>query len=276
VLASRARGFVRSTPKKQPVFVMLATYGPHSPFVPAPRHLGASKEIPDTNVPHAFPAELPAPAAQGSKPTWQAKRQKDEAGLSESIRRGQAESLLSVDDAVAGMVRTMQKTGRGRDTVFIFMSDNGYLWGEHGLVGKDVPYAPATRVPLVIRWDGHVAAGEVDDRLALNVDIASTIAKAGAASMSTDGLNLLGDKQRKGFPLEAMNGYRGRPAYCGWRTKDRMYVQWNDGRVELYDYRTDPQELHNLAGQPEVAEVEAQMRENAREACVPEPPGFDW
>jgi hypothetical protein len=55
-----------------------------------------------------------------------------------------------------------------------------------------------------------------------------------------------------------------------------MYVQWNDGLVELYDYRTDPQELNNLAGQPEVAEVEAQMRANAREACVPEPPGFDW
>jgi arylsulfatase A-like enzyme len=121
-----------------------------------------------------------------------------------------------------------------------------------------------------------VPAGKVDGRLALNVDIAGTIANAASASMSTDGLDLLGTRKRKGFVLEAMPGYRERPAYCGWRTKDRMYVQWADGRAELYDYRNDPQEMHNLAGQPEVAGIEARMRANARNACVPEPPGFDW
>ena len=277
VLAAHARQFVRKSPKKKPVFVLLAPYGPHSPFVPAPRHVGAADRLPDVAVPHVFPTTAAMATATDGQLDWQAKRRKhDEVGQSEAIRRGQAETLLSVDDAVASMVRTMRRTGRDRDTLFIFMSDNGYLWGEHGLVGKDVPYAPATRVPLVVRWDGRVPAGKVDGRLALNVDIAGTIANAASAQMSTDGLDLLGTRKRKGFVLEAMPGYRQRPAYCGWRTKDRMYVQWADGRAELYDYRNDPQEMHNLAGLPEVAGVEARMRANARNACVPEPPGFDW
>ena len=92
---------------------------------------------------------------------------------------------LSVDDAVGTIVRTMRREGRNRNTLFIYTSDNGYLWGEHGLVGKDAPYAAATRVPLVVRWDGHVAAGGVDRRLAVNVDIAATPVIGWSGSLTT-------------------------------------------------------------------------------------------
>ena len=276
VLAGLAQDFVRSTPKKEPVFVVLAPYGPHSPYVPAPRHIGAADRLPDTAVPQVLPVSLRVPTAEGAQPLWFSRRQADDSDEFDGLRRGQEETLLSVDEAVASMVRTMGRTGRERDTLFVFMSDNGYLWGEHGMVGKDVPYAPATRIPLVVRWDGHVPSGKVDRRLALNVDVAGTIARAASAEMSTDGLNLLGKPKRKGFVLEAMGGYRGRPAYCGWRTKHRMYVRWATGRTELYDYRTDPGEQTNLAGRPEVREVQELMRTKARAACDPEPPGFDW
>ncbi len=276
VLAERASQFVLGTPKNKPVFVMLAPYGPHSPYTPAPRHVGAADRMPDTDVPHVLPETLQVPTTDDSQPRWFQARQSDDVNEFDGVRRGQEETLLSVDDAVASMVNTMTRTGRERDTLFIFMSDNGYLWGEHGMIGKDVPYSPATRVPLVVRWDGHVPAGSVDGRLALNVDIAGTIARAASASMDTDGLNLLGKKQRKGFVLEAMGGYQGRPAYCGWRTKNRMYVRWDTGRTELYDYRTDPAEQQNLAGRPEVKDIQDHMRAKARAACFPEPPGFDW
>ena len=276
VLADRAAQFIRNTPKSKPVLVLLAPYGPHSPYIPAPRHVGAADAMADTDVPKVLPETLQVPTTDTSRPRWFRSRQSDDADEYDGVRRGQEETLLSVDDAVASIVDTMARTGRERDTLFVFMSDNGYMWGEHGMIGKDVPYAPATRIPLVMRWDGHVPAGKVDGRLALNVDIAGTIARAASASMTTDGLNLLGRKRRKGFVLEAMGGYRGRPAYCGWRTKNRMYVRWDTGRTELYDYRTDPAEQQNLAGVPEVKEVQDRMRAKAQEACFPEPPGFDW
>jgi arylsulfatase A-like enzyme len=143
-------------------------------------------------------------------------------------------------------------------------------------VGKDVPYDAATRVPLVMRWDGHLPAGTVDNRLALNIDLATTVSRVAAAGMETDGLDLFGGERRRGFVLEAMSGYAQRPAYCGWRTKHRMYVKWADGRTELYDYRSDPFEADNLAGQVAHREVERRMRQKAAQHCDPTPPGFSW
>ena len=66
---------------------------------------------------------------------------------------------MAVDEAVAGIVAALADTGRLSDTLIVFTSDNGLLWGEHGMLDKNVPYTPATAVPLVLRWDGHLAAG---------------------------------------------------------------------------------------------------------------------
>jgi arylsulfatase A-like enzyme len=267
VLTRRAARFIRSTPSEKPVFVYLAPYAPHKQYIPAQRHAGTA-------------LDLAAPEAVSlswrDQPSWIANRAPtpDEAPI--PVQQGQVESLLAVDEAVASIMQTLEETGRDRDTLFVFTSDNGYLWGEHGITGKDVPYDAATRVPLVMRWDGHIPAGEVDDRLALNIDLAPTISAVTAARMETDGIDLLGTRRRSGFVLEAMNGYGGRPAYCGWRTERHMFLQWADGRAELYDYRTDPFEQHNLAGQPATRQVEQRMRAMAREHCDPEPPGFDW
>lgn len=267
VLTRRVNSFIRTTPKNRPLFVYFAPFAPHDPYTPAPRHKGTA-----TNLPSLATFSPPG----GTRAAWRRGRPVPPVEEADLARRGQVETLLSVDDAVAGILRTLRRTGRQRDTLFIFTSDNGYLWGEHGLIGKDAPYAPATRIPLVLRWDGHAPAGVVDERLALNIDLASTIARAAGAPMSTDGVDLLGSARRKGFVLEAMDGYRGRPAYCGWRTKRRMYVRWATGRTELYDYRTDPAEERNLAGLPKVKGVQQRMRAKARAACVPEPPGFSW
>ena len=117
--------------------------------------------------------------------------------------RRQQQALMAVDEAVAGLVAALADTGRLSDTLIVFASDNGLLWGEHGMLDKNVPYTPATAVPLVLRWDGHVGAGQVDDRLALNIDITATLAAAGLTGMHTDGSDLLTPARRDGFVLEA-------------------------------------------------------------------------
>ena len=274
VLARRTRAFVRATPDDQPVFVMFAPYGPHSPYVPAPRDADVVGTLPTEVLPQALRAPA-APVDLATLPRWKRKRHAP-VDVQDTVRSGQTVTLRAVDEAVGSLVRTMRRENRARDTLFIFMSDNGYLWGEHGMVGKDNPYDGGIRIPIVVRWDGHAPRGVVDDRLALNVDIARTIADATGASMQTDGLDLLGGSTRQGFPLEAMAGYRHRPAYCGWRTERWMYVRYATGRSELYDYRTDPDEQHDLAGDPSVADVQARLRALATTHCSPPPPGFDW
>ena len=269
VLAQHARRFIRTTPKGMPLFLMYTPFAPHSPFLPAPRHTSRDIDVPD----------LPATAEAGNAsppPPWRAQRAAVESRFAGSVPLAQTRSLLAVDEAVRSLVRTVEATDRKRDTLFVFMSDNGYLWGENGLVGKDAPYDAALRIPLVLRWDGRVPAGVVDDRLALNLDVATTIARAARVPMKTDGLDLLGDRTRDGFVVEAMTGLGGRPPYCGWRTGRYLYVHYADGRTELFDYRRAGGEQHNLSGQPAVRELEDRLRARAVRACRPVPPGFDW
>ena len=65
-----------------------------------------------------------------------------------------------------------------RNTLVVYVSDNGYLWGEHNLEGKDEPYVQSTKVPLMMRWPNHTQPGVGDERFALNIDIAPTILEA--------------------------------------------------------------------------------------------------
>ena len=183
---------------------------------------------------------------------------------------------MAVDEAVARLVRALRETGRLRNTLVVFTSDNGYLWGDHHLLGKDKPYTPPMRVPMVMRWDGRLQPGSSDDRFALNVDIAKTIARATGTSYASDGVNLLGTYRRRGFLLEAAAGYHGRPPYCGWRTKQWMFAQYATGERELYDLSTDPHELHNLAADPRFADRLAALRAKSMQRCQPTPPGFSW
>ena len=170
VFADKAVDFVRSTPESSRLFLYLAPYAPHAPYRPAPRHLGAWKDLP------LF--ESPAVGEDVSdKPLWVQRLQPATEHQVHHVQRRQQESLMAVDEAVARLVAALQETGRLENTLFVFTSDNGMSWGEHNVLFKSVPYTPATAVPMVVRWDAQVAPGEVDPRLALNVDIASTIAR---------------------------------------------------------------------------------------------------
>ena len=67
-----------------------------------------------------------------------------------------------------------------------------------------------------------------------------------------------------------------RPPYCGWRAADWTFVHYSTGEEELYSLADDPGEVHNLATVPKARDQLDAMRERARAACMPEPPGFDW
>lgn len=270
VFAAKATEFIRSTPVEQPLFLFFAPFGPHAPYVPAPRHDGALKgALPGYTAPTMY-------QKLSTMPRWMRKRRHFTQAAVDLTRQRQQETLLSVDEAVQGIHDALQETGRERETLFVFLSDNGYFWGEHRVIGKDAPYKDSTYIPLVVRWDGRVPAGVTDDRIVLNVDVARTVAAATGASMRTEGLDMFGPETRKGFVLEAMKGYNDRPAYCGWRTKNRMFVRWDGGEEELFDYRLDPAERLNLAEKPRWAGVGRSMSAKAFAACRPRLPNFNW
>lgn len=270
VFAERAVDFVRSTPLGQPLFMLVAPYGPHSPYLPAPRHVDTMQGVLPPYTPRTLHQRL------GSMPRWMAERMHFTQADVDLTRLRQHEALQSVDELVESIDRALAEAGRDRNTLFLFTSDNGYFWGEHRIIGKDSPYQDSTRVPMVLRWDGKVPSGTTSGRIVLNVDIAETVTRAAGVAMATDGISMLGEKRRSGFVLEAMDGYNNRPAYCGWRSRHRMFVRWATGEEELFDYRLDPDEKRNLADKPRFAKVRKRMRGKVVAACVPKPPHFQW
>jgi N-acetylglucosamine-6-sulfatase len=277
VLRRYALRFIKATPREKPLFLYFAPYAPHEYAIPAPRHLGISAPIERFWPPSAQEQDL------GDKPAW---IQRLPAVSSSEIQAGrvrQYRTLRSVDEAVAAIMDLQRARHRLRNTLLVFLSDNGVMWGEHRVMGKFVPYKGATRIPMAIAWPARLPQGRVDARLALNIDLPVTIA-AGAKAPHDDvaGRNLLLHWQRAGFVLEARGstspGSNGtnvtRPPYCGWRTARYLFVHYDNGREELYDYVRDRWELQDRRGT--APDLQRNLRRRARAACSPEPPGFSW
>jgi arylsulfatase A-like enzyme len=217
------------------------------------------------------------------KPPWVARYARTRQALIDEGLADAQESLEAVDDAVRSIVTALTDTGRMSNTLFVFLSDNGLLMGEHHLfTWKNLPYKMSTAIPMTIRWDGHLAPNTIDRRLALNIDVAPTIAQAtGVPLAGSDGLSLLDSTTRAGFPLEAVAWRRydslpRHPAYCGYRTARYTYVQYASGEQELYDYRVDPDEVQNRAYFPSYEQTLLELRRRAIDECSPTPPGFSW
>jgi N-acetylglucosamine-6-sulfatase len=193
--------------------------------------------------------------------------------LHQELFEQRREAIRTVDDQVAALVRTLRRTRRLRDTYVVVTSDNGYLLGEHRVpVGKVHPYEPSVRVPMVMRGPGIPAGSRVEQLVALH-DLAPTVLRAtrtyGAQTVPLDGRRLLqmvsGDRvgARRDLVLEAgpaltepdpssvrrstpgSRPYRGILTDTGWK-----YVRYDTGETEMYDLRTDPGELVNLAADP--------------------------
>jgi arylsulfatase A-like enzyme len=151
----------------------------------------------------------------------------------------------------------LKAQGELNNTLVFFGSDNGYLWGEHGVAGKAAPYLPSVQVPLFMRWPGHAAAGVTDTRIVALLDIAPTVFDAVRMPRphAMDGVDLLDNHlSRKEILLESWKyGPLAPPSWTAIVTKRYEYVEYTDrtGSVvfrEYYDIITDPYELNNLLG----------------------------
>ena len=277
VLARIAAREIRDAPTDEPLFLLFAPFAVHGPTTPAPRHVGTATVGPYL-APHVNEADVTdKPPWIGALPTTSVE------GITRQ-RRNVQETLRAVDEAVASLLDEIEEHRSMRDTLVIYTSDNGHLWGEHRLRGKYMPHNGASRVPLAMRWDAQIEPGS-DNRLAPNVDVTATIAEAaGLTPAYIEGVSLLGADGRGGFVVESAatdggdgNGQKvARPAYCGYRSSRFLYVRYSGGIEELYDYRADPWELENVAEDRRYADRVAFMRERTDELCRPRPPGFEW
>lgn len=275
VLAAAARQFIRNT--RSPFFLYFAPFAPHQSarfsVDPAPRHVDALAGVAYSPRPTVNEANV------ADKPPWIRRRSTYSRARLTELREEQLESLLAVDEAVAGILDALADTGELADTLIVLTSDNGYSWGEHRWAGKRLPYEESIRVPLVVRYDRLGIPARIEPRPALNVDLAPTIAAAaGLAVPGRDGrslLPLLADPEAR-WRNRVLIEYHDPPffpSYCGYRTNRWKYVQYRTGREELYDLATDPFEAVNVVTRarhvPRIMGFRTRLR-----ASECRPPGF--
>lgn len=279
VVTERARAFIRSIPATTPLFAYVAYNAPHAPFVPAPRHEGSLGSTPPWRPPSYDEDDV------SEKPSWLRDRKRWDRATRERRDReriAQLETLLSVDEGVAELIRTLHDVGRLHDTVIVFTSDNGFLWGEHRLWGKEVPYRAAHEVPLLVRWDARIAQPVSTTVPVSTVDITATVLDlAGAtATRPLDGLSLVplfeggADLARDRVFFEKRTG-GGVPGFCAVRSRSHLFARYATGDEELYDYAAETHELRNRAGDRGYRELATALRSELRGWCRPEPPGME-
>jgi arylsulfatase A-like enzyme len=239
-----------------PFFLYLAFHAPHDPATPAPGDelLFGSWSPP---VPRGFgesdlsdkPEAVRQDAAEWN-PAWPT-----------FLHRQQLRALQAVDRAVGALVDHLAARGLLARTVFVFSSDNGFLMGEHRLVGKWYPYEESVRVPLVIAAPG-VAPRSDDHLVSPNLDLGPTLFALAGIAHRSDGASLAPLLANPSHPWrdELLLEHWGSLYWTGLVNHEWKYVEWSTGERELYDLVADPFELESLHADPAHAAVRDAMR----------------
>ena len=264
----RAISFLRSTPVNQPFLLTLAISAPHSPWTPAPGDEKAFKGVPMPHSPAFNEADV------SDKPAWvrdQPLFDQITIDREDRHRRSQYATLLGVDDAVDSIVRELQARGVLDTTMIVFMTDNGFAFGEHRWEGKRCEYDECLRSPFLVRFPGAIPGP--DPHLVSSVDVAPTIADLAGATpdIPMDGTSLA-PLLRGGTPAwrdsmlieHEQDQSEPVPGYRGVRTTRYLYTELDTGERELYDTAADPYQLQNRAGQQAYAAVQAQLAADLR------------
>jgi N-acetylglucosamine-6-sulfatase len=184
--------------------------------------------------------------------------------------------MLAVDDGLGRLRAALEEHGLLENTLFVFMSDNGSFFGEHGLsVERRFPYEESIKSPLIISHAASIEPRRVGV-FALSIDIAPTLLEAAHLEMphSVQGRSLLsharGSREpgREAFLVEYYGHENPFPwianiDYRAVRLRRYKYIRWirEDEAHELYDLQTDPFELRNIVADPAHAATVARARE---------------
>jgi arylsulfatase A-like enzyme len=175
----------------------------------------------------------------------------------------------NLDWNVGRVVKAIEKAGIEEDTLFVFTSDHGEMFGAHGRIFKTIFYDEACRVPFLVRRPGHVPAGHVPDACLNTPDIMPTLLsmmklpiprEMEGMDLSRHALGQDGPEPEAAFMQGMGHTYHWKDGY-EWRAlRDKRYtyaVYRVDGSELLLDNQNDPLQTRNLTGDPaHAAELE--------------------
>ena len=253
-------------PAEKPFFLYLSHKAVHANFTPEPKYDGKFKDLPFRR------ADTEASTSTNLlQPRWLRDQRNSWHGVDfpyhsaldiEGYYKRYCETLSSVDESIGRVLQQLKDMGIYEDTLVIYMGDNGFMFGEHGLIDKRVAYEPSMRVPMLMQCPALIKGGTVVTQMVANIDVAPTVMQAmglkepahmdGQSFLPlAEGRNITWRKDflyvyywEKNFPQT--------PTIFSLRSDRYKYITYYGlwDADELYDLESDPDETRNLLYQP--------------------------
>jgi len=299
LITEKATDWLDSRISDNPFFLMVHHKAPHSSWIPAKRHenLGVEGEFPepetlmdkyetrstavkissiqieDTRKPN-LKFDPPPGITKEEKRRWAYQRY-----ITDYTR-----TIAAVDESVGTLLDYLEEHGLAENTLVVYTSDQGMFLGDHGWHDKRFMYEESLRMPFLARLPGKIEPGSVSTDMLLNIDFAPTFMEyAGVDApdevQGTSGRQLLeGDTQSEWrsslyyrYWMHTI-GHRIIPHYGVRNERYKLIYYYGvtpedtgnpelvlEPEWELYDLEVDPQELNNVYGNPDFADVQRQM-----------------
>lgn len=305
ILTRHAIEFIEDN-KDKPFFVYLSHKNVHEPFDASKDVKGCYEGLPNPRpasfmTPYYGVHQLPSKDADGvpatgrgwyggdRMPDW-VKNQRESWHGVDYLYNGRTnldielnrycEAIKSLDNSIGELLDYLRKTGLDRSTLIIYMGDNGFLWGEHGLIDKRNFYEASVRVPMLAYCPEIIPPGTVVTDMVQNIDIAPTIMGAcgreKAPHMRGDsflpmlkGLSTPDDwRHRIYYEYYWEFAFPQTPTMFGVRTDEYKYIHYHGiwDTNEFYNLKEDPDEMHNLIDDPQYQDLIKQLDKDL----------FDW
>lgn len=266
--------------KQKPFFVYLSHKGVHAEFEPAKRHEGKYAQTPIICPPSMYLTATDSSKQYGvvtapqtkvnfrDIPEWVRRQRYSWHGVDhmyhgaipfDDFYHRYLETLQAVDESIERVLNWVTEQGLQSNTMVVYMGDNGFSFGEHGLIDKRHAYEESMRVPLLIWAPGMVKPRSVLDQVIMNVDLAPTFLEFAGVSRPTQlqGYSFADLLKNKNVPWSRKSvfyeyyweaAFPQTPTTFAVRTDRYKYITYNGvwDINELFDLQTDPYEMNNL------------------------------
>ena len=253
-----AIGFLRRAAKSDKPFAAFLSYGtPHDPWgrnnVP-PKYYGMFQGVDLPDPPNYKPTNDKYADGWGRLGPGQRKQ------LS-AWRRGYYAMTANLDWNFGRLLGALEEAGLAENTIVVFSSDHGEMFGAHGRRAKNIFYEEAARIPFLLRWPKGIPAGTVSDACISNADFMPTILSLMRLPVpeAVEGMDLSGIAMGRKGPEPDAAFLQNTGACAAWqnghewramRDKRYTYARYRaDGAELLFDNVADPYQTKDLAAE---------------------------